>query len=338
MKAVAKFGPESAGLIDKPDPVAKGEFVVVKIHSVPMCTEYKGFKNEQKGDGFGHEAAGQVMEVAQEGTVKVGDRVVVMPHYPCGKCHLCLAGEYAHCQNNPNIQHVTGQTDVTATFAQYILKQDWLLVPIPDELSYHHAGMACCGLGSTSNAMRLMNVNAHDTVLITGMGPVGLGGVINAVYRGARVIAVESHPYRAALAKKLGAAEVVNPQDAEVVDQIRDLTDGRGIDKGVECSGTSAAVRLLIDVTRPKGHIALIGGIGEAAIHGWGEVINKGLTLHGTRHYNLADTSAMIRMITQVMEQLDTFITHAFPMSQIQEAWELQCTNNCGKVVLNAWE
>ena len=100
-----------------------------------------------------------------------------------------------------------------------------------------------------------------------------------------------------------------------LVDQIRDLTDGRGVDKGVECSGASAAVQLLIDATRSKGHISLIGGIREVAIQA-GDIINKGLTLHGTRHYNLADTPAMIRMITQVKAQLDTFITHAFPMSQ----------------------
>ena len=334
MKVVAKFGPESAGLIDKPDPVAKGEFVVIKIHSAPMCTEYKGFKNEGIGDSFGHEAAGEVVEIAQEGTVKVGDRVVVMPHYPCGKCYICLAGEYAHCPDDNKILQIIEQTGVTATFAQYILKQDWLLVPIPEEMSYHHAGMACCGLGSTFNAMRLMNVNALDTVLITGMGPIGLGGVINAVYRGAHVIAVESHPYRAALAKKLGAAEVVNPEDEDVLNQILDLTDGRGVDKGVECSAAPAAVQLLIDASRPKGHISLIGGIREVAIKSWGVLINHGLTLHGTRHYRLTDTPAMMRMITQVKDQLDTFITHTFAMNQIQDAWALQCTHNCGKVVL----
>ena len=336
MKVVAKFGPESAGLIDKPDPVAEGEFVVVKIHSAPMCTEYKGFKNEGAGDRFGHEAAGEVVEIAQEGTVKVGDRVVVMPHYPCGKCYLCLAGEYAHCRDDQQAPNVPEQAGMTATYAQYILKRDWQLVPIPDGVSYHHAGMACCGLGSTFNAMRLMNVHALDTVLIAGMGPIGLGGVINAVYRGAHVIAVESHPYRAALAKKLGAAAVVNPQDEDVADQIRDLTEGSGVDKGIECSAASEAVRLLIDVTRPKGHIALIGGIREVAIQG-GEIINKGLTLHGTRHYDLPSTPAMMRMITQVKTHLDTFITHTFPMRQIQEAWTLQCTHDCGKVVLDPW-
>ena len=337
MKVVSKFGPERAGLMDKPDPIAKGEFVVVKIHSAPMCTEYKGFKNEGTSDSFGHEAAGEVVEIAQAGTVKVGDRVVVMPHYPCGKCYLCLTGEYVHCPNDHRAPNIPEQTGVTTTFAQYILKKDWQLVPIPEDLSYHHAAMACCGLGSTFNAMRLMNVNALDTVLITGMGPIGLGGVVNAVYRGARVIAVESHPYRAALAKKLGAAEVVNPQDEDAVDQIQDLTGGRGVDKGIECSAAAAAVRLLIQATRPKGHISLIGGIGELEIPG-GEIINKGLTLHGTRHYDLASTPAMIQMITQVKAQLDTFITHTFAMSQIQEAWVLQCTHNCGKVVLDPWK
>ena len=153
------------------------------------------------------------------------------------------------------------------------------------------------------------------------------------MYRGAHVIAVESHPYRAALAKKLGAAEVVNPEDADVADQIRDLTEGRGPDKGVECSAAAAAVQLLIDVTRLKGHISLIGGIGEVTIQG-GEIINKGLTLHGTRHYDLPSTPAIMRMITQVKPQLDMFITHTFPMRQIQEAWTLQCTHDCGKVVL----
>ena len=114
------------------------------------------------------------------------------------------------------------------------------------------------------------------------------------------------------------------------------MTGGRGIDKGVECSAASAAVRLLIDVTRPKGQIALIGGIGEVAIQG-SDIINKGLTLHGTRHYNRADAPAMMRMIAQIPQQLDTFITHTFRMSSIQEAWALQCTHNCGKVVLDAW-
>ena len=88
-----------------------------------------------------------------------------------------------------------------------------------------------------------MQVNSLDTVMVTGLGPVGLGGIINARYRGARVIGVESHPYRAELAKKLGADIVLNPTDEDILDQIHDFTDGIGVDKALDCSGASAAHR-----------------------------------------------------------------------------------------------
>ena len=172
MKVAAMFADGSAGTVDRPDPQPIDDFVLVKIHSVPMCTEYKGFKNERDQDavGFGHEAAGEVVELAQPGRVKVGDRVVVQPQLGCGRCWLCLDGEHIHCQNGRRLPQ--GQT-AGQTYAQYILKPDWLLSPFPEDISYDHAGMACCGLGPTFGAMQKMNVNALDTVMITGLGPVG---------------------------------------------------------------------------------------------------------------------------------------------------------------------
>ncbi|HMN60123.1 MAG TPA: hypothetical protein PJ988_07150, partial [Anaerolinea sp.] len=99
----------------------------------------------------------------------------------------------------------------TAAYAQYLIKPDWLLLPIPEDISTEHAAMACCGLGPTFGAMQRLAVEAFDTLLICGLGPVGLGGVINAVRRGARVIGVESNPYRAQLALQLGAEIVLDP-------------------------------------------------------------------------------------------------------------------------------
>src|SRR5690348_11239048 len=187
MKTVAITGERQVAIEERPDPKPVGELVVVKILVAPMCTEYKAYRNGSPSAHLGHEAAGEVVEVAQAGRVRVGDRVVVMPQYPCGKCPLCLGGEYIHCQSNLDVPALTGSRWGTATYAQYLLKQDWLLVPVPEDLSIEHAAMACCGLGPTFGAMQLMRVDAFDTLLITGMGPVGLGGVINGVYRGARV-------------------------------------------------------------------------------------------------------------------------------------------------------
>ena len=337
MKVAAMFGNMKAGLVDKPDPIPKEDIVLVKVHAAPMCTEYKGFKDGGKGDHFGHEAAGEVVEVAQPGLVKVGDRVVVQPQFPCGKCPLCLIGEFIHCQNGRDVRAITGSSTGTATYAQYALKVDWLLSPIPDDVSYEHAGMACCGLGPTFGAMQQMQVNALDTVLITGLGPVGLGGVINAHYRGARIIGVESHPYRANLARELGAEVVLDPNDENVLEQIMDLTDGVGVDKAVDCSGASQAHRLMVDAARRKGQVTFVGEGGEFPLAASRDMIRKGLVLRGNWHYNLGDYPKLMKVIRESPEQLDKFITHSFPMNQVQKAWELQITGNCGKVVLNPW-
>ncbi len=338
MKVAAMFGSRKAGLIDKPDPVPKEDIVVVKVEVVPMCTEYKMFKSGDKGEGFGHEAAGIVAAVAQPGKVKPGDRVVVMPQYPCGKCALCLRGEYIHCENTVDVHEITGSQAGTNTFAQYLLKQDWLLVPIPDDVSIEHGAMACCGLAPTFGAMQRLAVDAFDTVLITGMGPVGLGGVINATHRGARVIAVECQPYRATLAKMLGAEEVIDPKDPGALKRIKELTGGRGVDKAVECAGVPPAQRLMIDSLRRWGSGAFVGECWDPlSVKVSDDLIRKGLILHGSWHFNLADTPRLMDIIKREKARLDMLITHRFPMSRVQEAWELQMTGNCGKLVLDPW-
>ena len=175
--------------------------------------------------------------VSQPCPVAVGDRVVVMPLYSCGTCALCRAGDYIYCRNGIDPAAFTGSPEGAATMAQYVLKPSWLLPKIPEGISYEHASLACCGLGPTLGACERMGVSAFDTVLITGMGPVGLGGIINARYRGARVIAVESHPWRAERARLLGADAVVDPTRQDALREILDLTNGEGVDKAIDCSG-----------------------------------------------------------------------------------------------------
>ena len=338
MKVVAITGKRACELVDKPNPKAAEDFVVVKIHSAPMCTEYKAYAAGHLADCLGHEAAGEVVEVAQPGRARVGDRVVVMPLYPCGKCPLCLAGEYIHCRNSVDPLKVCGCEAGTATYAQYCIKQDWLLLPIPDGVSYDHAAMACCGLGPTFGAMQRMDVGVFDTVLITGLGPVGLGGVINARYRGARVIGVDGNAWRADLARKLGAEAVIDPADKNALQDILDLTGGVGADKALDCSGAPEAQRLMIDALRRRGQAAFVGEGGDLTITVSSDMIRKGITLHGQWHWNLADAPRMMRMVAESADALDKLITHTFPMSRAGEAWELQLTARSGKVILHPWE
>ena len=119
--------------------------------------------------------------------------------------------------------------------------------------------------------------------------------------------------------------------------QIEDDCFRAGADKAVDCSGAAAAQRLLIDSVRRRGEVAFVGEGGELTLHVSGDMLRKGLTLHGQWHYNLADTPRMMRTIRACGAQLDRLITHRFPMSRVQEAWELQLTGNCGKVLLDPW-
>lgn len=337
MRVVAIEDDGSVALVERPDPQPAGDFVVAKVTVAPTCTEYKAYARRTPGARFGHEAMGEVVAVAQPGRVRMGDRVVVMPLYACGTCPLCLSGEYIHCQRAVDVAAATGSASGTATYAQYLVKQDWMLVPVPEDVSDEHASMACCGLGPTFGAMQRMRVGALDTLLITGMGPVGLGGVINGVHRGARVFAVESHPYRQQLAADLGAEAVFDPRDAGTPAAIVERAGGAGVDCGIDCSGAPEARRLLIDAARRRGQVAFVGEGGDLTLDVSRDLLRKGLTLHGSWHYNLADTPAIMKVIRAVPGQIDRLITHRFPMSRVQEAWELQITGACGKVLLDPW-
>src|SRR3954453_8598803 len=334
MKAVTINGKRECGLIEVADPRIAADFAKIKIRVAPMCTEYNAYRDGWMPRGLGHEAVGEGVEAGRNGTGRVGQGVVAMPLFGCGRCELCVRGDYIYCEQNVNPLEVCHSETGTSTYAQYGIKEDWLLIPIPEGMSYDHAAMACCGLGPSFGAMQNLNVRADDTVLVVGLGPVGLGAVINGVYRNARVIGVEGNSYRANLARELGAEAVIDPSDEHAVSKIRDLTGGRGVDKAVECTGVPAAQKLAIDATRRRGHIGFVGWGGHIEL---GNMIPQRLTLQGCWHYNLRDVPQVMRMIQRVGPQIDKLITHRFPMSRVKEAWEVQLSGQCGKVLLDPW-
>lgn len=338
MKKAVILGERQATCVDVPDPRPKEDWVLVKVHAAPMCTEYKAFVAGHPSEFLGHEAAGEVVEVAQPGKVRVGDRVVVMPQTPCGKCPLCIAGDYIHCEHPYDFAHVHGTREGSATMAQYLLKPSWLLPPIPEGISYERASLACCALGPSFGAFEQIRVGAFDTVLITGLGPVGLGAVVNARFRGARVFAVESVPFRVERARAMGVEEVFHPQEPDLPKRLRELTDGRGVDVALDCSGNPLAERLCIEATRRKGKVAFVGeSYDELPLRVSPDLIRKGLTLIGSWHYNLNLFPQIMKVIRE-SPLIDLLVTHVLPMSAIQEALELSASHQTGKVILKPWE
>lgn len=333
MKIVAITGVKQCEIIEKETPTVKEDFCLIKIMSAAMCTECNGYRKGDPTTDIGHEAAGEVVEAGPKSKIKVGERVVVMPQNPCGKCHLCLKGDYIHCQHTIDPHEICNTKFGRSTYGQYCIQRDWLLMPIPDDISYDHAVMACCGLGPTFNAVNRLGVNPHKTVAIAGLGPVGLGGVINASYLGGKVIALDINPYRLKLAKELGAMAAIDPTADNALEQILELTDGEGLDCSVETSNVPSSPPFLINAARRKGEIALVSWAGDLSVPG---IVGRGLTVYGCWHWNhFTHTEQMINVIRNNKEKLDKLITHTFPLEDVKEAWELQLTGQCGKVILH---
>jgi len=338
MKQVFISNKRKVSLKEVPTPRAIKDWVLVKILAAPMCTEYKQYSSGVVNHPLGHEAAGEVVEVDQPGNVSLGDRVVVMPQYPCGKCVLCISGEYIHCEQTYNFKEYSGFEYGNSTYAQYILKPSWLLAKIPDHIATDQAGMLCCGLGPTFGAMEKMNVKEFDTILITGLGPVGLGGVINAVNRNAKVIGVTNNEFRTNLALELGADKIINPDDPDSVKQIKDITGGKGIDASIDCAGDESSQLLCVNSSKRKGHVAFVGESARINLEVSDQLIRNGLTLHGVWHYNLNDIPKLFRVVGGSKKLIDKLITHYFSIEKIQEAFELQITRKCGKVILKPFQ
>jgi len=339
MKKVIVSGLRQVGLVEVPAPQPKENWVLVKVMVTPMCTEYKQYVGGYRNEFLGHEAVGEVVEVAQPGLVKSGDRVVVQPLYACGRCRFCRSGDYIHCEQLVDIAEFTGSAEGGATYAQYLLKPDWLLSPIPDCVSYEQAGLALCGLGPSFGALQKMEVGAFDTLLITGLGPVGLGGIVNACFRGAHVIGVESFPWRVERALQMGAHVVLDPRDPELLPKIKSLTPGgAGVDCALDCSGAVAAQRLCIDAARRKGKVAFVGECSdELDIRISPDMIRKGLTLIGSWHYPLQAFNLILQVI-QESPVIDLLTSHVLPMSAVEEAFKSQEKGECAKVLLHPWE
>lgn len=332
MQVVEIRGARDAALIEIADPKAKGDVVRIKNLAVPMCTEWQGWRRGDAARELGHESVGVVDDAADSKLVKAGDRVVVMPHWGCGKCPSCLSGEHIHCTEQRDILQETGSVGGKGSYGQYTIKPDYLLWKLPDDIELHYAAMAMCALGPTFTALRRMQVSASDTVVVSGSGAVGLGAIVNARTIGARVIALEFQPYRVELARALGATEVFDPRDPETIGKIRALTGGYGADALVETSNAEAAPPAVIEMVRPRGRVAFVTWTGAIPVN---RITGKGIEIYGAWHWNHQQHGAeMAERIRKARPLLDRLATHSMRLDQVQDAFALQETGMCGKVLL----
>ncbi|GHT77067.1 oxidoreductase [Spirochaetia bacterium] len=325
------LGNKKAYLEDVPDPTPEGEWVIVKIESTPICgSDKNAFFSETLVRDAGHEGAGIVVDSASSTLLKKGDRVILNPLSGCGKCELCLSGNYIYCTDKPPF---------FSHFAQYVKVQDFVCTKLPEDISYDVGAMGCCALGPAFSSIKRMNLKAFDTLLVTGLGPVGMGAVSIAKFLGARVIALDTVPFRKKMARDvLGADVVLDAADPEVKAQIINAVRPARIIRAIDASGNAAAERLCIDAVEPGGIVAFVGeNHKEIPIRPSEDFIRKGLTLMGSWHCNLNDRAEMISLLRR-SPLVPKLITDTFGFSRVQAAFDKFVGGDACKVMLKPWE
>ncbi|GAH34238.1 unnamed protein product, partial [marine sediment metagenome] len=239
MKVVAT-GNRKAWLVSRPKPEAEGNEVVVKLLAAPICgSNMHAFFGEGEHLNDGHEGAGEVVEVDRSSRLEVGDRVVVQPMTGCGECADCLRGDAIYCADRPEIHGM---------FAQFTRRPDFLCTPLPEEIDCLHGSLMGCALGPASDAIKQLGLKSQDMLVVTGLGPVGLGAVALAAWKGARVIGVDPVAWRRERALQLGAEAVFDSAEPDLLTILREKTAGTGPSLGIDASGNPEAERLLIDL------------------------------------------------------------------------------------------
>jgi NAD+-dependent secondary alcohol dehydrogenase Adh1 len=231
-------------LIERPDPEpTRPDEVLIKIEGAGVCaTDLHAIDGEMEPAGvtlplvLGHENAGRVAAVGDlVSTVAVGDPVLVFPPYSCGLCVACRRGIDMHCDRH----QFTGLT-VDGGFAEYVVVSERSVVKLPS--GAHPAEVAPyadAGVTAYHAIRRVAHLAVPGaTAVVIGIGGVGHVGLqlLRELGSGALMVAVDPNPLRRALAASLNADAVLD--SVEVVDAVRDLTDGRGADLVIDFVGT----------------------------------------------------------------------------------------------------
>jgi alcohol dehydrogenase len=265
MKALVFRGPNDIAVERVPIPIAGHGEVVIRITLTTICgTDLHILKGEypvRRGLVLGHEPVGIIHQIGAGVTgYTVGERVLVGAITPCGQCNPCLSGHWSQC-GGPLGGWKIGNT-INGAQAEYLLVPfaQANLAKIPPQLSDEQV-LLLSDIASTGfSASETANLRLGDTVAVFAQGPVGLCATLGARLKGAGlIIAVESDPKRADMARTMGADIVLNYQDVDVVSEIKRLTDGCGVDIAIEALGAQSTFESALSCIKPGGTLSSLG-------------------------------------------------------------------------------
>jgi propanol-preferring alcohol dehydrogenase len=250
--------------------------------------------------------------------VRPGDRVAVYLGIGDGTCEYCRSGYLFLCPNWKCIGF-----DVDGGDADYIVVPAGNCLPLPDSISFEIGAVMTDMVGTQCDAQRRLDVSGTDTVAVFGIGPMGGAGILVARGRGARVIGVDILESRLEQARLLGADVTINSKEEDPVARLRQLTDGRGVDVAIDCSGSPAAQNAALDAAAKFGRVAFVGESRQTEINPSDQLIRKLLTVIGAWYFPIWEWPQITRFVVEHQIPVDKLITHRFPLDDAAEAFRL---------------
>jgi alcohol dehydrogenase len=332
MKALMFHGPEQISLETVPIPQARAGEVVMRVTLTTICgTDLHILKGEypvKPGLVIGHEAVGVIHEIGEGVTgYQVGDRVLVGAVTPCGQCNFCLGGNWSQCGGAIGGWKFGNTIDGAQAEYLRVPYAQANLAKIPNELTDEQvvllADIASTGISAAESA----DLQIGDTVAVFAQGPIGLCATAGAKLKGASlIIAVESDPVRIKMSRRMGADAVFDFNRHDVVEEIRHMTGGRGVDVAIEALGTQATFENALRVLRPGGTLSSLG-VYSGKLSVPMEAFAAGLGDHKIVTTLCPGGKERMRRLIELVRQgrldLTPLLTHKFSLDRITEAYKL---------------
>ena len=265
---------------------------------------------------LGHEMAG---EVAEMGTrverVRQGDRVLFYYVNPCRECYYCKTGRENLCLNPA----WAGFFD-DGGYAEYIRALASNLVHLPDSIPYEKGAPLACGGGTSFHALKVANVSLGNTVLVYGVGGLGLYAVQLATLSGASVIAVDIYEEKLDLARKFGAKEVINATEQDVPEEVKRFTDGLGCDVVFEYVSTAKTGENALMSLKKGGTFVSIGVSGEYYRVDPLYILQNELKIMGINGFTQQELVELVKMVQS--GKVKSMISKVYKLSEVNEALE----------------
>lgn len=323
LKAVNEIGCETVAA----PKLAPGD-LLIKVRAATICGTDIRILRGRKTAGvrypsvLGHEFSGEIADTGGHPQFHVGQAVAVCPAFACGSCDACTRGSENLCRNLVAMGY-----EIDGAFADYVRVPaqgvaSGNVFPLPQGLSFEAAALAE-PLSCVINGQERVGVSLGDTVAVLGAGPIGLLHVQLAKLSGAsKIIVSQRSALRRDAALAAGADHVINPQDENVVERVRALTGGAGVDVAICAIGDPGLANDAIRMVRPRGRVSLFAGFVKGlqaeldvnAIH-YSELVVTGAFGLTRRQFGLA-----LDLIASGKINAPSLISHRFPLEDFKAA------------------